>query len=64
MLNQKIKTKQTFRKVVDRTTTEIITKHPRLFIIAIGFAITLIVGTAIGMVNRQKAFAIQLSDNP
>jgi hypothetical protein len=38
-------------------TTEIMTKHPRLFSLAVGFAITLAVGTAIGMTYHQQAFA-------
>ena len=48
-----------FNKLVNKT-TEIMTKHPRLFSLAVGFAITLAVGTAIGMVvdpSHHLAFA-------
>ena len=47
-----------FNKLVNKT-TEIMTKHPRLFSIAVGFAITLAVGTAIGIADHQQAFAGQ-----
>jgi hypothetical protein len=35
----------------------IITAHPKLVTFGIGLAITFVVGTAIGMVDHQQAFA-------
>jgi hypothetical protein len=36
----------------------ILTAHPKLVTFGIGLAITFVIGTAIGMVDHQQAFAI------
>ena len=41
-----------YKKLVNKA-AEVMTIHPRLFSIALGFAITLAVGTAIGMIVDQ-----------
>ena len=35
----------------------IVTAHPKLVTFAIGFAVTLAIGTAIGIVDHNQAFA-------
>ncbi len=45
------------KRVAEKTAT-LTSQHPRLFSIAMGFAITLAVGTAIGMsLDHYQAFA-------
>lgn len=49
-----------FKKIAVKTST-FMSEHPRLFSVAMGFAITLAVGTAIGMAldpSHHLAFAI------
>jgi len=39
----------------------IITAHPKLVTFGIGLAITFVIGTVIGMVDHNQAFAISVS---
>jgi hypothetical protein len=43
----------------------VITAHPKLVTIAVGFAFTVAVGTALGLVvnGQEEAFALQMSSN-
>jgi hypothetical protein len=38
----------------------IITAHPKLVTFGIGLAITFVIGTAIGMVDHNQAFALRV----
>lgn len=40
-----------------------ITAHPRLVTLGIGLAVTLVVGTAIGLVDHQSVFAAHTNTN-
>jgi hypothetical protein len=45
-----------FKSLKEKVSSSI-TAHPRLVTFGIGLAITFVIGTAIGMVDHQQAFA-------
>lgn len=45
-----------FKKIAEKSAT-LMSAHPRLFSIAVGFAITLAIGTAIGMFDHGSHMA-------
>jgi hypothetical protein len=50
-------------KISKQNIINAITSHPKLLTFGIGLAITFVIGTAIGMVDHNQAFAAAHGDN-